>query len=286
MFVTVVFLLQIAYVYGMLLEKEGIRLKKKTLIALLLVLTVFLSGFSVNYDDDQVRTHVVGAIDALIAEDFMALRAHINEQVPGDTLNAFFAELSSGLSGVDSYDLEAVNKKIGIQNGQDYVAVRYVMTTDDMVLEVDAAILKDQYGLASLHLNQIEEQPEPELAPKGILHWGFTGIGILSVIFTVWMVVDCIRRRMKRKWLWLPLILLGVLILTLTVKDGSVNFRFHVGLFLAMTGLETYITGGFGARICVPLAAIVYFFKRKDLTEKPEIEGLPEEPIQSEGEEG
>lgn len=260
-------------------------MKKKTLIALLLVLMVFLSGFSVSYDDDRVRTHVVGAIDALIAGDFMALRAHIHEQVSGDTLNEFFAELSSGLSGVDSYELEAVNKKTGVQNGQDYVAVLYVMTTDDMILEVDAAILNGQSGLASLHINQIEEQPEPELAPRGILHWCFTGIGILSVIFTVWMMVDCIRRRMKRKWLWLPLILLGVIMLTLTVKDGGVNFRFHVGLFLAMTGLETFTVGGFRARICVPLAAIVYFFKRKDLTQKPEVESLPEEPVQTEGEE-
>lgn len=269
----------------MLLEKEGICLKKKMLIALTLVLTVFLSGFSVSYDDDQVRTHVVGAIDALIAGDFMALRAHINEQVPGDTLNEFFAELSSGLSGVDSYELKAVNKKIGVQNSLEYVAVLYVMTTDDMVLEVDAAILKGQSGLASLHINQIEEQPEPELAPKGILHWCFIGIGIFGVIFTVWMVVDCIRRKMKRKWLWLPLILLGVMLLTLTMKDGSVNFRFNVGLFLGMTGLETFTTGGFRATINLPLAAIVYFFKRKDLTQKSVIENLPEEPVQTEGEE-
>lgn len=252
-------------------------MNKKTLIALLLVVTVFLSGFAVNFDDDQVRKHTVGAIDALIDGNFMALQAHINEQVGLETLNEFFAELSAGLSGVDSYQLDAVNKKVGIQDGQNYVAVLYRMTTEDMVLQVESVVVEGQSGLSSLKIHQIDAQPEPEQAPRGILNWIFTGIGILSVVFTCWMAVDCIRRKMKRKWLWLALILLVTLMLSFTVSGGKLGFQFYGGLNVGLTNLKVYVDRGFVASFYVPLGAIIYFFQRKRLT-APEEESVMNGP--------
>lgn len=245
-------------------------MKKKTLIALVLVLTVFLTGFSMKFDDEQVRKYTTGAMDALIAGDFMALRANVNDLVDSESLNTFFKQMSEGLSGISSYELEAVNKKVGVNNGTDYVAVLYVMTTENMVFEVEAVVLEGQSGLASLHINQTDRQPEPEQAPQGILNWVFTGIGILSVVFTCWMAVDCIRRKMKLKWLWLLLIVLLTLMLTFTMADGKVGFQFYAGVHVGLTNLKVYVDRGFAAAFYVPLGALIYFFQRKRLT-------LPEE---------
>lgn len=249
-------------------------MKMKGVLALVLVLAVFLSGFSLDYDDEGVRTAVTGAVDALVAGDFMAFRVHVSDQVDNEELNVFFKQMSGVLNEAGSYELKAVNKKVGIRDGVNYVAVLYEMTAGDAVYEVEAVIIEGHSGLSSLRMDRTDAEPAPEVAPAGAANWVFTGLGIVTVAFTLWMAVDCIRRHMKRKWLWLALILLISLMLSFSLLNGKLSFQFYAGLYVGLTNLKVYVDRGFAATIYLPLGALIYFFRRKKLTLPEEERGM------------
>ena len=169
-------------------------------------------------------------------------------------------------------------------DGEEVTTIQYLVSGEGGKFYLDVAKLTGTEGLSGFQITEAEADAEAT-TPSGLIHRVFSAVGFLTMIFALWMAVDCARRKMKFKWLWLPLIVLGMTMFSLTMGDGGMSWRFNVGVYLGMTNLKTFVAGGFRATVYVPIVAIVYFFKRKDLTEKTGIESLPEEPVQTEGEE-
>jgi hypothetical protein len=131
-------------------------------------------------------------------------------------------------------------------------------------------------GIAGIHFSDITDflnQTNAFIPTVRIILWVVFG---LILAFTVWMFVDCLRRKMKYKVLWAIIILLSIA-LTFTVGEAS-SFSFHVGLFLqpssieADPGIPAVIT-----KIVIPVGAILYLCLRKRFTAEPAAP-LPESP--------
>jgi hypothetical protein len=117
-------------------------------------------------------------------------------------------------------------------------------------------------GIAGIHFSDITgflRDKEAFVPTVQIILWVVSG---LFVAFTVWMFVDCLRRKLKYKALWAILIFFGIA-LTVTVGETS-NFSFQIGLFCSLwsidadPGLPAVVT-----KIVVPLGAILYLCLRK-----------------------
>ena len=102
--------------------------------------------------------------------------------------------------------------------------------------------------------------------------------------FTIWMFVDCLRCKMKYKFVWAILTVFGIA-LNLTVGE-TFSFSFHIGLFVQMStvqvdpGLVAVVT-----KLVIPVGAILYLCLRKKFTvdpSKPEGEDLPDPFAQTE----
>lgn len=241
-------------------------MKKRSIIALLLALFVFLSGFATEYDNAEVRSDTEAVLNALIDGDYMAFRASINERVADDELTDFFNRLSAGMAELGEYELTAVAQKIQVQNDLNCIAILYEMTAGNKVYEVEVVKVEGESGLAGFYIEEAEGGIVAEEASWGLIHWVFAAVGVVTVVFTVWMLVDCIRRKMKRKWLWIALILLLTLMLTFKATTDSVNFAFNFGIHLGFTNVRIFTGGGFVATIYVPLGALIYLTQRKKLT--------------------
>jgi hypothetical protein len=114
-------------------------------------------------------------------------------------------------------------------------------------------------------------------------------LSIFEIAFSVWMLVDCIKRKVAKKPLWILLILFGIK-LSLTITPERFNFNWSFGLFLQISGVygdiyQNLIT----ASLLLPIGAVVYFIVRKHITKKEpknnviegeakEIESTPENP--------
>ncbi len=247
-------------------------MKLRKWIVALLVLVLVLSGcnsVSEVIDDSDIRTDAQALLEAFVADDYAACRALLDENVTDADLESIFPAIHHALEELGAYEMTAVNWDRKITNEQNVTAIRYLIEGGSGKYYLTVSKLAGREGLSGFQITDAEADAEPT-TPTGPIHWVFTAIGAAVLIFVIWMFVDCARRKMKRKWLWLPLILLGTVLLTLTMRGGNMAFNFKIGLYFGMTSLTTFARGGFKVMLYVPLGAIVYFYKRRDLTIRPE----------------
>lgn len=247
-------------------------MKLKKWFAAVLALMLLLTGCSAvseAIDDSAIRADAEVLLESFVADDYDTCRAVLDENVTDEDLESIFPAIHNVVKELGSYEMTAVAWDRKISNEQDVTAIQYLIEGESGKYYLSVSKLAGQEGLSGFQIEGAEADAEPT-TPAGPVHWVFMAIGAAVMIFVIWMVVDCARRKMKRKWLWLILILCVTVLLTLTMRGGNVGFNFRIGLYLGMTSLTTFARGGFKLMIYVPLGAIVYFFKRKDLSLKEE----------------
>lgn len=83
------------------------------------------------------------------------------------------------------------------------------------------------------------------------------------------MLVDCIRHRIKHKWLWIILILLGYAGIAYTAQPGSTRLNFAL-LPMTYSRILLYPGGGIQLVLSLPLGAFIYCLLRRSLYVKDE----------------
>jgi hypothetical protein len=109
-----------------------------------------------------------------------------------------------------------------------------------------------------------DEQPgtKVELAGKSPLHYTVLILGITFVLLTVVALIRCATEKgLRRKWLWIIFIIVGIGQFTLEWFSGAWSFKpLFFLLFSAGAGLPGY--GVWEVAIAFPLGAIVYLVRR------------------------
>ena len=84
-------------------------------------------------------------------------------------------------------------------------------------------------------------------------------VSLASVAFCIWMIIDCAKRKIDKKPLWIIIILLGFSI-TYTLGN-SVGIRFMLNFVLSISTISRD-----SLSVGAPIGAIVYCIMRKKLT--------------------
>lgn len=255
-------------------------MKLKKWFAAVLVLALLLTGCAdgiVEIDDSALRPNAEVLLNSFVANDQAACRGVLDENVSGEDLEGYFTAIHTELKDLGSYEMTAIAWDRKIMNEEDVTGIRYLIEGEGGKYYLTVSMQAGRDKLSGFRIEAAEADAEPTTG-AGPLHWVVTAIGGAVMAFVFWMVVDCARRKMKRKWLWILLILGLMVILTLRVQGSDLGFNFHFGFFPGMTGLSTFLRGGFKLTVYVPLGAMVYFFKRKELTlqEESHAEGKEE----------
>lgn len=245
-------------------------MRKNRLLALLLAMVLVLAGCAESIDDSAIRAEAAAVMDGMIAGDYDVCRANISSRITDGELIEAFGQLSPNMARLGEYELKLVEWKRNVSNGVDQTAIRYLVTTEQGNYQLDVTKIAGETGLVGFFISDAQEETLRTAEPMGLTHWLFLAAGLAASAFVIWMVVDCARRKIKRKWLYILMILLATVLLTVSMENGSFNLRFNIGLYFGTTGLTTYTDGDFLAQIYVPVGALVYFFKRKTLTQTEE----------------
>ena len=217
-------------------------------------------------EDPQLRSDTKKLLDAMIADDYDTAWDAIYEGVNEADFRQMYTSLQPYLVGMEQYTLVASKSVV---NGVSTITVRYMMTAGEEKFLVDVARIEGYEGLTAFYLN--EYQPVTITGTLGNMQganaaqWIFLAIGILEIIFAIWVFVDCCRHKIRRKWLWLLLIALGYVILSVIATPEQFRINFNVGAFLSYTSLICYSTGGATCQVVIPAGAIVYLSMRKKL---------------------
>lgn len=262
--------------------------KRITLLVLAAALVLCMAGCGGLEIEDSpaIRSGTEAFLEALTAGDGDGAYAVMYSGISRTEFDPVFIEMYTCIEGVTDYTLEPIYYHYTSKNGTETIQMTYRMTAGDRNFIVTAQKTEGLEGLSGIHMAPEEQTTlhytgtPGHMAGANAVQWAVLVLGTLAWVFVIWMVVDCSRRTIRMKALWLVLIILGAVILTLTVGSGF-NLRFNIGLHLRLSSLICYGDGSTELSLVIPLGAIVYLFSRKKLTKQ---EPLPEiaDPVDTE----
>lgn len=257
--------------------------RKMTICALLVVLLLLLAGCDAaqkmmdELDDAQIRQMTQTMVDSVLAQDEEAAWPVMEDAVERDAFKNGFEMLCQMLVDVESYELQVNHVSKNVTNGVSSITIRYLMTAGDVQYWVTSTVTQGYDGLTNFNITPVTTQTGTigKMDGANAAQWIILVLGFAEFGFVLWMLIDCCRRKLKKKWIWILVVLLGGITLLLTVTPQQFRFRFNYGLVFQYTSLIRYSTGGFQFRLYLPAGAVAYAFCKKHFTLPPE---QPEEP--------
>ena len=252
------------------------------LALLILCLTAVLSLCACNADMDVSGVDVSGNdtlsrqfLDSVLADDHDAAYGLMEDSVNKTVFAANWSTMQKVMEGAGSYELELTGWNVTRSGGVTACTTTYMLYPDNgRTVVIQVLTRDDTNGIAGLKFNEVTDFIKTTDAYVPVVQIILYVYAALAIGFTVWMLVDCIKRKMKvgHKVLWIILSLLSVAF-TLTLGTTNLHISFSPGLFFSLSEIradptiQAVITSVF-----VPVGAIVYFFLRKRLTLRPKTE--------------
>ena len=211
-------------------------------------------------------------MDCMIGNNYDAAYDLVKETVSPTDFSAYWATVQPIVQGAASYELEQIGWYVNMTNGTVSRTTAYQVYLDNGNIAFLRVITYDGIeGIAGLYVSDVTAFITAADATVPVLKAVFAVISVLSIAFCIWMLVDCLRRKIKYKVLWAIAIFVGVAF-TVTV-GATAGFRFMIGLMLqANTVAADPSIQSIMVKIVLPVGAIVYCCLRKRLTVVPAAE--------------
>ena len=243
---------------------------KSTLLRLLALLALCCTVLGlVSCADTEVGENTELArcfMDHVIAADYDSAYGMVDATVTDADFRAYWDQIRLAAQGAGSYELEQIGWNVNSHNGVTDRTTAYQVYLDNGRTVLLRVLTRDGIeDIAGIHFSDITDflaSTETYVPTVQIILWVVSG---LCIAFTVWMLVDCIRRKLKYKALLILMILMG-LTLSITVGETS-NLSFTVGLFcipssiVADPGLVSVVV-----QLILPVGAILYLCLRGKFT--------------------
>ena len=274
------FFLIVPYIFDIMKMKGSDRMRKnlvKSVCVIILTVLILCSGCTAalqELENAEVRQSTEGMLDALIANDFQTAYSLVNKICAEEDFKPAFTQMQELLGNVDTYELKLLSIYTNgtLTNGQKVSSVSsvYEMTTQSGRIIVSIR-MDDQVGLNSFYLTPYEKTDYyftgtlNNLKDATGAQWGFLLLNVIAIGFTVFALVDCSRQKIKKKALWILLLLLGFISLGATISSTSFRLNFNVGWITAYSALIRYGSGTVMLRLMLPVGTIIYFAMRRSL---------------------
>lgn len=245
--------------------------------ALVLLVTLTSCTPEVDYGDsielsDQFMDHV-------IADDYDSAYGMVKATVTDSDFRSYWNTIRLVAEGAETYTKLPVKWNATRSGGVTTITTAYQVNLDNGHTVLLRVVTQDGIeGIAGIHFSDITDFMASTEAVVPVLQIIVMVFSLICMAFTVWMFVDCLRRKMKYKFVWAILTVFGIA-LNLTVGE-TFSFSFNIGLFVQMStvrvdpGLVAVVT-----KLVIPVGAILYLCLRKKFTvepPKPEGEDLPD----------
>ena len=224
-------------------------------------------------------------MDHVIADDYDSAYRLVKATVTDPDFRDYWETIRSVAEGAETYTKLPVQRNATRSGGVTTITTAYQVNLDNGRIVLLRVVIQDGIeGIAGIHFSDITEFIHTTDTYVPVLQAIVLVFSLLCMAFTIWMFVDCLRRKMKYKVVWAILTVFGIA-LNLTVGE-TFSFSFHIGLFVQMStvqvdpGLVAVVT-----KLVIPVGAILYLCLRKKFTvdpSKPEGEDLPDPFAQTE----
>lgn len=242
---------------------------KSRILALLtavIIIACTVSVFSSCGDtekNDQAKSLTEQFVNSVVADDADAAFSLMTPGVDKTEFDSFFVIIRGYFEGAKDYELNQTGWNVNINNGVSSYRVTFTVNTDNGAeIEVETTIVEGYENIYHIHFTPIKSSDSalPILFP---FQMGALALSLAEIAFCIWMIVDCAKRNIKKKALWIILILVGVSV-GLSVGQG-IHFDWLIGLVIGGSSVTT--SGGLVSfEVMIPVGAIIYFILRKKMT--------------------
>lgn len=190
--------------------------------------------------------------------------------LPEEISEESIKELNSVFGDEKEYELRAVGWYENTTNGVSTKEVTFKLTVPGgRIASIETLTDPNTGELLDINVNDVTDFASKEGTFK-LINAILKIISLLFVAFAAWMLIDCVKRNLKLKPLWIFIILAGLLI---TVSSAREHFSANVGVgvILSLSDLEfSLLEERIDFNILLPVGAVVYLFARKRLPLKPD----------------
>jgi hypothetical protein len=271
-------------------------LHKKKAVKLLLLLTIFAMTLSLvscslleTERGNEIKVQCEDMVDAILANDRDAAYDLLVDVTDKAQFEAVFPSLCAYVSGVETYKLVQKGWYARVNNGVSSYEATFEMKTNKETYYVTGVEMEGHDGLYQFSITLASESEFvftgtlTTLEGANLAQWGMIGFSVACLVFVLIMLIDCCKRKIKYKPLWIILILLGAVVFTVKTSHQQLDFNFSIALLLfSYSHLQIFATGASIFRLVLPIGAILYLIFRKKLTlaktVKVESMELPPEP--------
>lgn len=239
---------------------------KKRLFVLFTVVTVLLSVlFSGCSSADTVDAEKITTefLNAVLSGDRDTARGYYGD-IDSRTFNEFCDKIVQSFDGAKDFTLKQTAWSYTAENGVRYYTFTYELTTDTekgFVVKVSFFAENDKFAT-------LDVIPKAALSTSEVIPFKLAAFAVscAAIGFCVWMIVDCARRNMARKWLWILIILSGFSLSVTFGYEFGMNFGLVFALPFSSVSADSLTTT---IKAALPLGAFVYCILRGKLTVKP-----------------
>lgn len=249
---------------------------------ILLILCVLCTGCNEalqNLDSEKVREPAEAILDALIADDYNGTYALVSDICTEEEFSAAYKQMKDLLGETDDYELSLlyIYTNSSLKNGKksSYTEAQYELTDENVRLVVSVRVDgKDE--LTSFYLTPYEQTDYyttgtlENIKELNGVQWIFLLVNVVAIGVTVFALVDCCRHKIRKKVLWILILIFGFVTVAATISSTGFVFNFNVGTITAYSALIRQGSGTLIVRLMLPVGAIWYFLARRSLlTPKP-----------------
>ena len=242
---------------------------KKCLLILLAVLMVATSLVACNVQEENQKAREIceATLKAVMNND-KALMANTVGVSEVDVDDAIFNKYRDFVKNTKTYELKQVSWNYSKENGESETTTVFQATTDDQKV-IGITVVQMSDGRIGVSIGDDTEfvNDTKYVSVGGV---ALLILSLVSIAFTVWMIVDASKRKIRKKAWWIILILVSVWV---QIVFGTQDFdmSFGVGIFFNAGKITANPTYRYVLmRLYFPVGALIYFFKRKSLPLKVE----------------
>lgn len=241
--------------------------KVKLSFSILLIITLLslVCSCTTNEQDACAEALTVSILDGFIANDYDAIHAIFNGIADDRELESFYGAVYDLLKDAQSYTLEQIGWHTSVDDGVSSYSVTFEMTTDiGEIFVIETSLYEDDNSLYGFTITPYSTNAASTIALRPF-QIAFLVITLISTAFSIWMIVDCARRKIRKKALWIIIILLSASLICTLGTDPGFETSLSLILPLSSVSIENLSTE---FNLTIPLGAIIYFFIRKRLKVK------------------
>ena len=217
----------------------------------------------------ELRSKAEAVVECLKTSNYNKAYSYMDEEyIPESEFKRVFPDMLKYLGAFTEYKVTGpTGVRTGISNGISYAQATYLVDTDGKDFYLVVGTVEERTKLSTFRVTLKEDADvasgriSGNIIGDSPLQIVVIAIGLASFGFSVWMLVDCIRKNIKKKPLWIVIIIFGQLTLGFTASGGGVNFNFNLGFILSLSTLA--ISESLTVlKLILPLGAVIYRIRR------------------------